>query len=79
MAVKTTPPTLLPTLTELGESFRRSLLAENKSPKTIKSYMEAIRFFDRYLGAQGMLVEISAIRREHVEAWIANLLNKLET
>ena len=46
--------TLSPTLAELGESFRRSLLAENKSPKTVKAYMEALRLPDRFLAALGV-------------------------
>lgn len=69
--VSTLSPTLL---TVLGESFRRSLLAENKSPKTIKAYLEALRLFDRYAADNGMPREVASIRREHVEAFIADVL-----
>jgi hypothetical protein len=37
-----------------GDDFRRSLRAANKSPKTVKTYMEAVWELDVYLGTQGM-------------------------
>jgi hypothetical protein len=43
-----------PTIHELASSFQRSLVAQNKSPKTVKAYMEAVRLLDRYLTHQGM-------------------------
>src|SRR5207244_11627992 len=55
-------------------SFRRSLLAENKSPRTVETYGEALRLFDEFLARQGMPRQIAGIRREHVEAFIAELL-----
>jgi len=63
-----------PTLAVLSESFKRSLLAENKSPKTIKSYMEALRVLDRFLESKGMPRHVGSLRREHVEAFIADVL-----
>ena len=45
MATKTV--SVSPTLAVLGESFHRSLLAENTSHMTIKAYLEALRLFDR--------------------------------
>ena len=33
----------------LGESFRRTLVAENKSPRTVETYGEALRLFDAFL------------------------------
>jgi site-specific recombinase XerD len=58
----------------LGDSFRRSLLAENKSPRTVQTYMEALRLFGAFLADKGMPTEIPNIRREHVESFIADLL-----
>lgn len=58
------------------DSFRRSLLAENKAPRTIKTYMEALGLFGEYLTTQGMPTEISAIRREHIESFLADLLDR---
>ena len=60
----------------LTESFRRSLLAENKSPKTIKTYSEALRLFGAFLVRNGMPQAVAHIKREHVEAFIADLLTR---
>ncbi len=64
-----------PTLTDLAESFRRTLLAENKSPMTVKAYMEALRLLDHFLAAQGMPRQASSITREHIEAYILQTLD----
>ena len=63
-----------PTISVLAESFRRSLLAENKSPRTIQKYGEAIRIFGQFLTAMGMPTAASSISREHVEAFVARQL-----
>lgn len=60
----------------LALSYERSLWAENRSARTIQSYLEAIRFLDRFLHAQGMPTAVAHIRREHVEAFIIELLAK---
>jgi site-specific recombinase XerD len=60
----------------LVTSFRRKLLAENKSPRTLQTYGEALRLFGDYLAEQGMPGTIAAIRREHIEAFIARLLER---
>ncbi len=63
-----------PTLTELAPSFERSLLAENKSPKTVKAYMEALRLFRGFLADQGMPQAVEGVRREHIETFVADQL-----
>ncbi len=60
----------------LAESFRRSLLAENKAPRTVETYLEAVGQLGTFLSAKGMPVEPTHIRREHVEAFIADLLER---
>lgn len=55
-------------------SFRRKLLAENKSPRTVQTYGEALRLFDEFLVARGMPLAVAHIRREHVETFMAELL-----
>src|SRR6266508_6258521 len=55
------------------QSFRRSMMAENKSPKTIKTYGEAMRLVGAFLDRNGMPQTVSHIKREHVEAFIADL------
>ena len=57
-------------LATLIPSFHRNLRARNRSPKTIKSYLEAANQLDGFLRDRGMPTEASSIRREHVEAFI---------
>jgi site-specific recombinase XerD len=54
----------------------RSLRAENKSPRTIETYGEACRGFSRFLADRGMPTTIEAVAREHVEAFIEDLLQR---
>ena len=58
-------------------SFARHLRAANKSPNTLRSYMEAVTQLDAYLAAKGMPGDVASIRREHVEAFIEDQLGKL--
>jgi len=62
----------------LGQSFRRTLLAENKSARTVQTYGEALDLFSRFLRDKGMPTGVANIRREHVEAFIADLLQRLK-
>ncbi len=55
------------------DSWRLSLRAANRSPATIKTYVDAAERFERYLAAQGMPVALEAIRREHIEAFLVSL------
>lgn len=61
---------------ELGESFRDSLRAQNRSPSTIKTYLEAINGLHSFLDSNGMPTNTGDVRREHVETYIADLLEK---
>jgi len=65
-----------PDLASLTESFRRSLRAENKSERTVVGYTEALRLLDHYLARQGMPRVAAHIRREHVESFISDLLER---
>jgi len=58
----------------LGQSYRRTLLAENKSPATIAVYTSAVDRLADYLEGAGMPVAVASIHREHVEAFIGFLL-----
>lgn len=62
------------TLLALAPSFRRSLEAANKSPKTVKSYMDAVRLLADYLAGVGMPLAVAHVKREHVESFILDLL-----
>ena len=58
----------------LAQSFARHLRAGNRSPRTVTSYMESIGQLDRFLAHKGMPRDVSSIRREHVEAYIEDVL-----
>jgi site-specific recombinase XerD len=57
-------------------SWRRSLAARRSSPATIATYTSAVERMADFLDAQGMPTRVSTIRREHVEAFVADLLTR---
>jgi site-specific recombinase XerD len=65
-----------PTLDRLAPSWDLSLRAANKSPRTCQTYLESLRSLDRHLAEAGMPRVITSIRREHIESWIAALLER---
>ncbi len=58
----------------LTASWRRSLAARRASPRTITTYITAVEQLAAYLAAAGMPTRVSTVRREHVEAWVTDLL-----
>lgn len=64
------------TLAELAGSFKRHLEAENKRPRTVQGYIEVLTAFRSYLDAEQMPQEVGSLHREHVEAFIADLLRR---
>lgn len=65
-------------LSRLLRSFQTSLRASNKAPRTIETYSAAIDQFVAYLTTAGMPTTASSIRREHVEAFLADLLTRVK-
>lgn len=65
---------ITPTVGELLPEFELSLRAANKSPNTVSVYTTAVRQLADYLVANGMPTAAASIRREHVEAFLADLL-----
>lgn len=63
-------------LDTLATSWRRSLRAQNKSPRTIVGYLEGVRLFGEYLERTGMPRRVAHLRREHVEAFIADQIER---
>jgi site-specific recombinase XerD len=66
-----------PMIGELGPmvtSFLRHLRAENKSEKTVLAYRYAAEGLAAFLADRGMPTRAADIRREHVEAFIEELL-----
>lgn len=62
----------------LARSFERHLRAENKAPRTVVCYMEAVRKLGDFLAVQGMPTDPNAIAREHIESFLADLLTRLK-
>ncbi len=63
-------------LSALIPSFERSLRAGNRSPRTIRSYVESARLLGDLLHEHGMPTATGSVRREHVEAFIADQLTR---
>ena len=64
----------LTSLPVLAESYRLSLEAQNKSPRTIQTYLEAIARLDAFLVTNGLPHDVRLIERSHIEAFIVDLL-----
>ncbi len=64
------------TVAELRVDLELSLQAANKSPATIRTYTAAVTQFADFLDGHDMPVEVSEIRREHVEAFLADLITR---
>jgi site-specific recombinase XerD len=60
------------------DSFARALRARNLSPKTIETYTESSRQLADYLERTGMPQDIGAIRREHVQSFTTDLLERFK-
>lgn len=58
------------------DHYELSLRAAGKAPKTLEVYLGALDLFTRFLREHGMPTGVSAIHREHVEAWIVGLLER---
>lgn len=57
-------------------SFLRHLRAENLSPATQEAYTGAVGQFIKFVETQGMPTELLNIKREHIEAFIEDLLER---
>ena len=61
-------------LATLLPSWRRHLRAENKSARTVQSYLEAADQFTAYLVSAGMPTVVAQLTRQHVESYLGQLL-----
>ena len=64
-------------LLTLAASWRRSLAARRSSPRTIATYTTAVEQLAAFLAAACMPTRVANVRREHVEAWVTDLLARL--
>jgi site-specific recombinase XerD len=67
-----------PAFAALLTSWRRHLTAENKAPRTLQTYSEALTLFGRFLVDHGMPTDPTVISREHIEEFIAQLLTRFK-
>jgi site-specific recombinase XerD len=58
----------------LATSFARHLRAANRSPRTVRSYLEAVGGLDAFLVERGMPRAVASIAREHVESYLEDQL-----
>jgi site-specific recombinase XerD len=61
----------------LGTAFRRVLLSQNKSGRTVEAYLESLRLFSGFLAERGFPLVAVEIERAHIEAYITHLLDTL--
>jgi site-specific recombinase XerD len=61
------------TVADLLADWTVSLRAQGRARLTIESYTSVARSLDAYLLQRGMPREVASIRREHVEAWLADM------
>jgi site-specific recombinase XerD len=71
-AVRPAPNSII----RLLPSWTISLQAQNKSPRTIGGYTESMRQFLAFLVESGMPTTVDGVRREHVESYIAHVLDR---
>lgn len=58
-------------LASLRSSFLRHLRATNLAPNTVRTYEDAVEQLTAFLIDRGMPVSASAVKREHLEAFVA--------
>jgi site-specific recombinase XerD len=61
----------------LADSFEIALAARNLSPRTTKTYLDAVGLFAAFLERSGMPTRLDRVTREHVEAFIAAELERV--
>ena len=61
------------TLESLRASFNRSLRVEGKADRTLVLYGQSITYFSAWLAEQGLTADLSALTRDNVLDWLANL------
>lgn len=71
------PPTDLDDIRTLLPDWARHLKARNRSPETIKSYLRCGNNLADFLAAQGMPTTVTGVTREHIEAFLGDMLDRL--
>jgi len=76
VAIPVIAPSRLSELSVLTPSWERALRAQNKSPRTIVGYLEGVALLETYLRAKGMPTNVTHLRREHVEAFVVDQVER---
>ena len=63
-------------IAELVPEFNVMLVATNRAPTTIELYLRGVNGLRAFLVERGMPTAVDAVAREHVEAWLADLLER---
>jgi len=72
----TTPPTVTNDIAHFRNGYELSLRARNRAPKTITGYLQTVELFRLFLLLVGMPTRVDQINREHVEAFIAEQVDR---
>jgi site-specific recombinase XerD len=56
--------------------WKASLRAQNRSPRTIRSYGETVRLLADFLDSHGFSITVSVLEQEHVELFISDHLER---
>jgi len=57
-------------------SYARHLRAANLTPATQRAYLDGLTLLARFLTDAGMPTDVAAISREHIEAFVADQLER---
>jgi site-specific recombinase XerD len=60
-------------LADLAASFRRSLRAEMKAPRTVKLYGMSVQLFIDWLAEQEIPATLDQLTRDNIRSWLAHL------
>ena len=67
----------LTVLAAYRDAFLESLDSRNRSPATARSYAEAVNFLGAFVDSRGWPTDPEEIQRRHVEAFVADQLERL--
>src|SRR5689334_22080738 len=60
-------------MADLAQSWELSLRALNRSPNTVAAYLTSLVQLTDFLAANGYPTRVRAIKKEHIEHWLAEL------
>lgn len=61
------------TLRDLGDSFARHLRAENRSPATVRLYLQSVEFYARWLEQNDHAPVLGELTRRRITDWLVDL------